>query len=169
MTNIISFGKKEEQKQLYFQIADCFKSYKETYEADKVQGLYAIYKEDICLYVGQSSNLPSRIATHLKGKYKTCEKIEIFVDTEEMGNLIAYEKQLIQKLKPIENVLVDFSEQIDIEYNPCYDNAEFILINSKNNLTMFYDFHINLYTDEYLLKHLKSEIENVEKFKEEEK
>jgi len=169
MNNIISFYKESEQKKLYFQIANSFKSYKEDYELEKIQGLYAIYKENICLYVGQSTNLPSRLATHLKGKYETCERIEVFIDTEEMGNLVSYEKEMIQNLKPIENVLVDFSEKIDIKYNPCYDNAEIIIINSRKSLTILYDFHIVLYTDNYLLEYFKNEINKIEEFQKKEK
>ena len=58
------------QKVLYFKLNNTFNLQVDSELNHKFSGIYAIFKDDICLYVGQSSNLASRIATHLKGKYK---------------------------------------------------------------------------------------------------
>jgi len=168
MQSAICFQKEDEQKKLFFQINDFFKCVKEDYEIDKISGLYSIYQNDLCLYVGQSSNLPSRLATHIKGKYENCTKIEVFVDTEDYGDLLSYEKQLMQKLKPTENVLVDFTEKIDIDYNPCYDNPSHTIINGKSELAIFYDFHMSLYSTPPLINYLIEEIQKVKSFKDSE-
>jgi len=145
------FHKNKEQKELFFQLD---REFKKTYDK-KIAGVYAIYKSDICLYVGQSKNIASRIATHLNGKYKICSKILIFTIEDESDDLIPLEKFLIQKLTPIENVLADFTEKIEeseiaegcisyeierakhyeIDFN--IDNAaEFTIINDKYALLL---------------------------------
>ena len=65
------FTKSKKQKDLFFQLDYEFKKIDE----NRLSGIYAIYKDDVCLYVGQSKNLSSRLATHLSGKYKLCSKI----------------------------------------------------------------------------------------------
>ncbi len=116
------------QKELYFKICNIIGlENKET----TIVGLYAIYKNDICLYVGQSKNLASRITTHLKGKYKDADFIYMlniedigFSDfkerNEESKNSILdnCEKYLIKLLKPIENIIVDFDFNIPKEQAP---------------------------------------------------
>ena len=42
----------------------------------KTIGVYTIYNDDICVYVGQSKNIASRLATHLSGRYKKATKIK---------------------------------------------------------------------------------------------
>jgi len=124
-----------EQKELYFKLNDIFCLEKE----GKVAGIYAIFKEDICLYVGQSQNVASRIATHLKGKYETASDIYIW-DIKDCGFdsffekskesqkaiLINAENWMFKQLKPIENLAIDFNiiipkkqqPDIDLEYIP---------------------------------------------------
>lgn len=83
---------------------------------DAPRGWYVIFKENICLYVGQSKNLPSRLATHLKGKYSTADKILIYHSYDDSdADLLSTEKYLMNLFKPVENVLVDFSIQIKRE------------------------------------------------------
>ena len=85
----------------------------------KISGIYAIYKNDICYYVGQSKNLPSRVATHLSGKYSVADRVDLFfVDLEAFGDfydrskedqsriLENNESRAIDLLEPIENILV---------------------------------------------------------------
>ena len=89
----------------------------------KISGLYAIFKEDICLYVGQSKNIPSRLSTHLTGRYEEADRIDVcficedfFGDFHERSKaaqtaiLVNNENELINRLKPIENIFVDRSE-----------------------------------------------------------
>lgn len=84
----------------------------------KFAGLYAIYKNNICYYVGQSQNLASRLSQHISGKYSTSDKIILFLakgngfDTFDehskearRGCLENNEKLLINILNPVENLL----------------------------------------------------------------
>lgn len=85
----------------------------------KVAGLYAIYKNNLCLYVGQSKNLASRIATHLTGKYKSCNRVDVFYICEMYEDFYTREAKtqkeilehnemfLINTLNPTENIIVD--------------------------------------------------------------
>ena len=102
----------EDQKEVYFTINKLFSL---DSSESKVRGIYVIFKDDICLYVGQSKNVASRLATHLSGKYQNADTVLIFVDEEDEDNLIPSEKYAIKLFKPIENVLADFSEIIDIK------------------------------------------------------
>lgn len=137
------FRKSESQKELFFQLSHAM-----TIERSEkvIKGVYAIFKNGICLYVGQSSNVPSRLATHLSGKYKNVDKIFIFEQTNN-EDLIINEKYCIQKLKPIENILVDYDEAINIEdlfdnfhdlekgaYEDILDYYEFFIINDDKNI-----------------------------------
>ena len=131
--------KNMEQKELFFQIDSEFKKV----NSSKLSGIYAIYKDDLCLYVGQSKNIASRIATHLSGKYKKCSKVLIFSTVDSDDNLIPLEKFVIQQLKPIENVLADYTEKINfidfaegsivysLDMADCF-NEEFILTNAND-------------------------------------
>ena len=100
-----------EQKDLYFVLNKYF-----TLEQDetKYSGIYALFKNDLCLYVGQSSNIASRLATHLSGKYKNIDRIFIF-DGHSKNNLDESEEYAIQFFKPIENVLADYTKKVNID------------------------------------------------------
>ena len=101
------FTKSKSQKELFFQLNSSM-----TIEKDnKISGVYAIYKSDVCLYVGQSSNIASRLATHLSGKYADSDKIFIFESTND-EDLIITEKYLIQKLQPIDNPLIEGNKNV---------------------------------------------------------
>jgi hypothetical protein len=116
---IAQFKKSKDQKQLYFQISAALKiQYQE--RTSGVAGIYAIYNGDTCVYVGQSQNIASRLATHLCGKFKDCTSIKVyFVDTdgfddfysrpaEAKKTILEYnEKCFIRLLNPIENINAD--------------------------------------------------------------
>ena len=98
------------QKELYFVLNKFLSS---DIRGNKLSGIYAIYKDGICLYVGMSNNMGSRLATHLSGKYASVDRILVFADECGVDDLIPSEKWLIKLLKPMENLLVNFSEEID--------------------------------------------------------
>lgn len=120
----------DNQKELFFKINNIINLENETYEKE-LSGVYAIYKNDICLYVGQSKNLASRISTHISGKYKECDFIYLF-DVRNLGFSTFFErsddgkksildnceKYLIKLLKPIENIIADFSFEIPDNQKP---------------------------------------------------
>ena len=103
-----------EQKDLYFTLEGLFAL---DYQKRKVSGVYVIYKDGFCLYVGQSSNVASRLATHLSGKYKTADRVVIYeIDSTDITDLTDSEKYAIQLFKPIENILADYTDVIDDKY-----------------------------------------------------
>lgn len=136
-----------EQKVLYFKLNNALNMQTETESNHKFIGVYAIYKDDICLYVGQSINLASRIATHLKGKYKEsteifCWNIENigFSDFKERSKvskkeiLDNCEKWLMTKLNPIENLSIihDFIIEENKSPNICFESSSCFTINNRN-------------------------------------
>ena len=149
------FRKSKSQKELFFQLNSSIAIEK----AEKISGVYAIYKSDVCLYVGQSSNIPSRLATHLCGRYADADKIFIFENAND-EDLILNEKYIIQKLKPVDNILVDYDEDIEIDSLFCYlqdlknnedinilDYYDFCIMNDKPNIFIFSaDMQPELYT-----------------------
>lgn len=109
-----------EQKDLFFKLNNVFSLSKNARMGKKVAGLYAIYKDDLCLYVGMSTNLPSRIATHLRGKYSSCTKVRVFTPEEngyedfyerdshsQKAILLNNEKKLMAMEKPVDNIDID--------------------------------------------------------------
>lgn len=118
-------NRKSNQKELYFDIDRAFRLNNDK----KISGIYVLFKNDICLYVGQSKNLSSRLATHLCGRYESIDKVLIYQDFdsegEENDDILNYsEKFAIKHFKPIENILADFTDEIDI----------------NSTITQFYDF-----------------------------
>jgi len=112
------------QKVLYFKLNNSFNMDTDIEKNIKFSGIYAIYSNDICLYVGQSNNLASRLATHLKGKYS--KDINIYAwDIQDIGFgnyfdrnecsrkavLDNCEQWFMKQLKPIENINIDFSKE----------------------------------------------------------
>lgn len=157
------FRKSKSQKELFFQLNSSM-----TIEKDnKISGVYTIYKSDVCLYVGQSSNIASRLATHLSGRYADSDKIFIFENTNN-EDLIITEKYCIQKLQPIDNLLVNFDEKINIEdifdifydyekgaYENMLEYYDFCIINDKPNMFIFsIDMQPELYTLKKSIKDL---------------
>lgn len=125
------------QKVLYFKLNNCFNMETENEINHKFCGLYAIYKDDICLYIGQSQNLASRIATHIKGKYKNATNIYLwnienlgFYDfserekTSQKNILNNSEKWLMKELKPIENLDIDMTFDLNIDKTPEFEFYE---------------------------------------------
>lgn len=114
------FNKPESSKELYFKLSNSLQIFSPVITKHyKIHGVYAIYKGDVCYYVGQSKNLPSRISTHLCGKYALADRVELFFvdgdffpDYMELSKdkqksiLETSESYLIDKLKPVENILV---------------------------------------------------------------
>ena len=140
---ITCFKKSESQRELFSQL-----NHSMIIESDEktIKGVYIIFKDNVCVYVGQSSNVASRLATHLSGKYKNANEIFVFVpECEE--DLIITEKYCIQKLQPIENLRVDFDEKINIEdifgifhdyekgaYEKMLEYYDFKIINDDENI-----------------------------------
>ncbi len=62
-----------DQKELYFKLVEIFNL--ESIVRYRYSGVYAIYKNTKCLYIGMSTNFASRIATHLRGKYRKATTI----------------------------------------------------------------------------------------------
>lgn len=127
-----------EQKTLYFKLNNAFNMQKESDINHKIAGIYAIYNNEVCLYIGQSKNIASRLATHLKGKYKTATDIFIW-DITELGFDDFYERNKLSQqsildnsekyfmtiFKPIENLLIDMDfEIIEDEKPTIYDFQE---------------------------------------------
>jgi len=115
---LASFERPETSKHLYFNLNNALHLadpiFSPTY---RIAGLYAIYKNNVCYYVGQSKNLPSRLSTHLTGKYESCDLVELFfvddddfyIRSKEAQKLIleTNESLLIELLKPIENLYIN--------------------------------------------------------------
>jgi len=152
---LISMPKNKNQKELYFDLDWFFR--KSSRLDEKIKGIYCIYKDDICLYVGQSKNIASRVATHLSGKYASANKILVYIDADYMevdGNsddiLLENEKYFMNRLKPTENILVDFSSEINkemlfsqiqdmeneapIEFENCH---EYIILQDTGSIIMY--------------------------------
>lgn len=130
-------NRKPNQKELYFDIDRVFRLNNDK----KISGIYVLFKNDICLYVGQSKNLSSRLATHLCGRYESVDKVLIYQDfdseCEDNDDILNYsEKFAIKYFKPIENILADFTEEIDINctISQFYD--------FNNGVPLFYTYEI---------------------------
>ena len=125
---IAVFDKPETSKELYFRLNNAFQlGDVQLSPAYKVAGLYAIYKNDICHYIGQSGNLASRLSTHLTGKYESADRVDLFYlsgfddfyeRTKKTQKTILEnnETRLMQLLKPIENIVFDMDKNIAIEH-----------------------------------------------------
>ena len=74
-----TFHKDLTSTQIYYKLNSSFQITLIEYQSStlKFAGLYAIFKGDICYYVGQSQNLASRISQHITGKYNSCDRVSI--------------------------------------------------------------------------------------------
>lgn len=165
---IASFDRPGESKEIYFALSNSFQLanplISKTY---KIAGLYAIYAKDICLYAGQSKNIPSRLSTHLTGRYNIADRVDVyficqdaFSDFYERSKKIQTivleinEKKLINLLNPTENIIVDRSD-IDDSYlfcslsdGPCPPYHDIQAYISDRNITVTDDkFHFHLSID----------------------
>jgi predicted GIY-YIG superfamily endonuclease len=117
------FERPEESKMLYFKLSSSFQIIEEKSSATyKFAGIYAIYKDDICYYIGQSKNLASRLSQHINGKYSGVDRVVIFTpwindvnfydQKKEVQKIILEQNEmtLMRMLKPIENLITPSDE-----------------------------------------------------------
>jgi hypothetical protein len=141
-----------EQKVLYFKLNNALNMNIDSELNLKFAGIYAIYKDNICLYVGHSKNLASRIATHIKGKYENFTDIYLW-NIEEIGFpdfverslgsqesiLTNSEKYLMTKLKPIENLDIDMDFKLQEIQTPsiCFrSSCDFTITSYRGTLSI---------------------------------
>ncbi len=154
---LASFERPETSKHLYFNLNNSLHlanpMFSPTY---KIAGLYAIFKNDICYYVGQSKNVPSRLSTHLNGKYESCDLVKVYFVCEygfedfyqrskesQKAILENNERYLIKELNPIENIMVDNDLKIDED---CMFDSFLEDKGEKRKPTSDIDIFINKYT-----------------------
>lgn len=117
---ITSYSRPRDSKEFYFKLNNALNLLDDSAASStyKFAGLYAIYKDEKCYYVGQSQNLSSRLATHLTGAYRAADKVDLFL-VSSLGFDDFYdrckdsrreileinESVLMDRLKPIENIL----------------------------------------------------------------
>ena len=136
-----------EQKVLYYKLNSIFNL--ENEDVEKFAGIYAIFKDNVCLYVGQSFNLASRLATHLRGKYQEADYIYIwdiqqFTDSDlqklkkdkQKHFLDECEKLVMSALKPIENIDIDMDYVSEVEDIDIMDLDPSMLIKIKKPFTL---------------------------------
>ena len=130
-----------DQKSLFFKISNALSlSSNEKPINGKYEGLYAIYKDGSCYYVGYSQNLASRVATHIRGKYQSCDTIRLFIPSSCLFDrfytlnkegrkevLLKNEKTLMSILKPIENLNIDMDHKPDEKYCIGFSEIEKLL------------------------------------------
>lgn len=93
-------------KNLYIKLKECIGMFDREDRNAKIQGIYFIYnKNNELMYIGQSKNIASRITTHIRGKYRNSHKI--IIESIEDDSLDDIERFLIDKLKPIDNIIVE--------------------------------------------------------------
>lgn len=157
----------EENKQeaLYFKLSNAFSMDNEDGKAKKIQGIYAIYNENVCMYVGQSKNLASRVATHIRGKYENATQIYCW-NVEKIGfgdftkRSTAIQKQILDnceqylmaKLKPIDNILIDMDKEIAEDSKPNIDFNDFanITVSKYNNSCLVITDSYSILSDEII-------------------
>lgn len=148
--------KEFEQKVLYFKLNNAFNVQTESESNHKFAGVYAIFKDDICLYVGQSKNIASRLATHMKGKYTQATEIYAW-NIEDVGYsdymqrstkskeeiLLNCEKWLMTKLKPIENISIDMDFKLEENQIPeiCLESFSGFTLELHKYKLSIYDYH----------------------------
>ena len=111
---------KKEQRELYFQLKTLME-YDSTVET-KGAWVYVIMNKDTIVYIGQTKNLPSRLATHLSknGKYRG-DGVEIscfMIDDEYSGEKdfhLLVEKIMISRWTPSDNIIADASKSIKLK------------------------------------------------------
>ncbi len=142
------FEKPEESKELYFKLSNSFHltMFDDRSSTSKFAGLYAIFKNDVCMYVGQSQNLASRLSQHLSGKYSSADKVLIYSVTsngfidffdrakDSRKNILENnERIMIKELQPVENLLLP-----DDGFELPIDNR-FPIINGENDFKEFFE------------------------------
>lgn len=133
----------EDSKELYFKLSSSLQicSYEDCSPTLKLAGIYAIFKDDTCYYVGQSQNVASRLSQHLSGKYESADKVVVFPATENgfydfyerskeirKSILEANEQAFMQLYKPLENLITpnsDFEIKDREKFDCLVDEDEF--------------------------------------------
>lgn len=77
----------------------------------KYYGIYFIYNDnEEVVYIGKTTNISSRLTTHIRGKYKNANMIKfaniMYLEKESLDDI---ERFYIQTIKPIDNILVEQS------------------------------------------------------------
>lgn len=142
------------QESLYFKLNSIFSLESENGKSEKIKGIYAIYKDDICLYVGQSKNIASRVATHMRGKYESFTNIYIWnvedigfsdymsrSNTSQKAILDNCEQYVMTILKPLENLLIDMDKEISKQMQPdiCFETDSSFAIHNLENCIIITD------------------------------
>ena len=152
------FHKPDDGKELYFKLNSSFQIVNLTCASPthKYAGVYAIYKNDICYYVGQSQNIASRLSQHLTGKYDSATRVDCFLvvengftdfhsrNKESRKSILEYnEMAFMDRLKPIENLITP-SDEFEIE-----SDKSFHCISSEGE---FYCYgFLSVYLDDYYI------------------
>ena len=133
-----TFERHIDPKDFYFKLNNSFQitSIEHQSPTFKFAGLYAIYKNNTCYYVGQSQNVASRICQHINGKYASADRVEIFLarangfddyhnrSKESRKKILeSNENNLIKILKPIENLMLP-SNEFSIDDNAMFTSFE---------------------------------------------
>jgi len=127
---LANFEIPESSKDLYFKLNNAFQlTDYPCSDTRRFAGIYVIYMKEVCYYVGQSLNLPSRISTHITGKYAQADEIHFYMPSEyafsdfyernrdsQKAILENNEGHCLNLFKPIENILVDRDEALEDKY-----------------------------------------------------
>ena len=164
------FEKPEESKELYFKLSNSFHltMFEDRSSTSRFAGLYAIFKNDVCMYVGQSQNLASRVSQHLSGKYSSADKVLIFsVVSNGFGGFFDFpkedrkwvlennEKLLIKELQPIENLMLP-DDDYKLDEKHCFNFFEYKVESSDyadlhfSSKLYIFDRHITVTQDDYV-------------------
>ena len=140
-----TFDREDDSKALYFKLNSSFQivSTENQSSTFKFAGLYAIFKDDICYYVGQSQNLASRISQHLTGKYESCDKVILYLaksngyddfdgrSKEARRSILELnEFHLMKILKPIENLITppqELKEDQELTFTSIFNNQDILI------------------------------------------
>ena len=122
---ISTFLRPDTSKGLYFKLNNALHIHNPlTSKTYRIAGLYSIHKDNKCYYVGQSQNLPSRISDHLFGRYEKADEVRVYFvcdtyhdfyerDKESRKSILeSNELRLMQILKPIDNIVIDYDKKI---------------------------------------------------------
>tara|TARA_R110000850_G_scaffold24625_7_gene71918 strand:- start:260 stop:829 length:570 start_codon:yes stop_codon:yes gene_type:complete len=173
-----SFERDIDPKNLYFKLNNSFQiiSIEHQSPAVKFAGLYAIYKNDVCYYVGQSQNLASRVCQHINGKYSSVDRVEIFLARASGFNdfhsrskesrksiLESNESNLIKILNPIENLMLpneDFAIGDDAVFTDL-EEPDISLVLDEQHVTVHQGRHWHFYECKGLENHNSYVIDTV--------
>lgn len=79
-------------------------------------GVYALYNKGVCVYVGQSQNVPYRLRQHIKDQEKEFDDFEVFY-TLAPSYLEAF---LIREIRPFYNILINPSKKTVSKPDPTH-------------------------------------------------